>query len=104
MENLTTEIVQSWIEALNRNTAEVKRLADIEELKFKKWLNPEEACTVLGFPINGKYNHRRKLQWCRENGYLVKFQDTRPIMYWREEVYNLAEKIALGKVQVPHRW
>lgn len=98
------EIIERLIQALEANTTAVNRLADIEELRYKKWLNPEETCNVLGFPVTGKYNHRRKLQWLRENGHLAQFQDTRPIQYWSEAVYKLAEKLAKGAIHVPSKW
>ena len=79
----------------------IDRLIRVMERGEYGWLNPDEACRVLGFPIAKSRTHLRRLQWLRECGYLTKYRVGKPFMYDRRQVQEVAEQIREGKLHVP---
>lgn len=88
------------IQAVQRNT---KAIEAQTQWRVKKWLEPDEACDMLGIPATKtKYTRWQNLKPYEESG-KIGYTATRPRMYWREDVEKIAEMIASGKAYVKQR-
>lgn len=87
------------LEELRANTAAVNRLVEAQqrERQASPWLDPEETAALLGFPTDTR-TYLRKLARLVDRGFLTKVQEGRPRRYWREEVQEVAQRIAAGKI------
>lgn len=89
------------IAAIEKNTAVMERLLEIEEAKLTQsdWMTPEEAARELGLNITKSNYHRRRLnEGAKRHG--VRIRNTRPPAYWREDIYTLSRKIRDGRAVV----
>ena len=62
------------------------------------WVDPDEAATILGIQLQKSGNHRRRVRWLAEKGFLVKYRPGKPPAYWREELEKVSAKIARGEI------
>lgn len=74
----------------------MNKVAVLLEREQTEWIDPDEACRMLGFKVMKSGSHRRKLQAARERGLLTSFQPGRPIKYNRKEIQQLSEKLSQG--------
>ena len=88
------------IQKLDTLIGEMKRVGDLLEKNQSEWIDPDDACLILGIQRHKSNSHRRKLQLARERGFLTKFRDGKPIMYNRAEVHQLSIRIREGKVAI----
>ena len=99
---MTTVSLDQLVKALRENTAIQKAL--LEEMRQqrspKKWVGPDEAATILGLNIVKSRKHRLRVSALVRRGLLTKVRDGRPPAYYREEVLQLSEKVAAGKVAI----
>lgn len=63
--------------------------------KLSDWCDEKEACIIVGF--FGKTGNR-KLRKLRQSGWITKFQNTRPISFYRPELYDVSNKISKGEI------
>lgn len=65
------------------------------------WIGPDEAAEILGFNITRSGSHRVRISWLCRQGFITKFQATRPRRYDRADVQACAEKLRNGKIHIP---
>lgn len=95
------QLLQELKQAIEANTATNQALLVELRRDRAEWLDPDEACRRLGFPITKSGKHRSRLTWLRKKGFLRSFGSQRPYTYSAQEVKEVANKIAAGKLLVP---
>lgn len=65
------------------------------------WIGPDEAAEILGFNITRSGSHRTRITWLCRQGFITKFQATRPRRYDRADVQACAEKLRNGRIHIP---
>jgi len=97
---MTTISLEQLAKAIRENT-EAQR-AILEEMRQQRspWVGPDEAAQLLGLRLVKSRRHRKVLAALVERGLLSKIRDGRPPAYYREEVLQLSEKVAAGKVAI----
>ena len=97
---MTAVSLEQLVKALRENT-EVQR-ALLAEMRRERspWVGPDEAAQLLGLRLVKSRRHRKVVASLVERGLLSKIRDGRPPAYYREEVLQLSEKVAAGKVAI----
>lgn len=102
------ELIIQLTEAINRQTAvqeanarRMERLIQLLEREQKPFLEPDEACRVIGIRITKSGRHRSRLKWLRDKGFLTRFGSLNPYTYDSEEVKTLADLYRQGRVAIP---
>lgn len=92
--------IQQLIEIIRDNTAVLKGYLENSRKTSSPWVGPDEAAKILGLRVTKSRSHRPRVAALVRKGLLTKIRDGRPPAYWREEVVELAEKVAAGKVAI----
>lgn len=92
--------MEELLQAIQENTRVVSRLVHLMEARETRsnWVDPDEAATILGIQLQKSGNHRRRVRWLAEKGFLVKYRPGKPPAYWREELEKVSAKIARGEI------
>ena len=97
---MTTVSLEELVKALRENTEVQRALLDEMRHKRSPWVGPDEAAQLLGLRVVKSRKHRLRLSALVRKGLLTKILDGRPPAYYREEVLQLSEKVAAGKVAI----
>jgi len=95
------DLLKRLIEIEIANADRMDRIIGLLERDQAPFLEPDDACRVLGIKLTTSGRHRVRLKFFREHGFLTKFGSRNPFTYERNEVKDLASRIAQGKVQMP---
>ena len=97
---MTALSLEQLVKALRENTEVQKALLDEMRRQRSPWVGPDEAAQLLGFRLVPSRKHREHVARLARQGFLTKVKDGRPPAYYREEVLQLSEKVAAGKVVI----
>lgn len=88
------------IAVLEANGQKMDRLIALLEKDKKEWVDPDEACAILGIGTTSSGSNRRRLQYLREKGFLTRFGQRRPYTYCKKQVQDVADKIRREEIYV----
>ena len=97
---MTAVSLDQLVKALRENTAIQRALLEEMRQQRSPWVGPDEAAQLLGLPLVKSRKHRPRVAALVKRGLLTKVRDGRPPSYYREEVLQLSEKVAAGKVVI----
>ncbi len=88
------------LQAIQENTKVVSRLVSLMEARETRsdWVDPDEAATILGIPLQPSGIHRRRVRWLAEKGFLTRYRPGKPPAYWREELEKVNVRISRGEI------
>lgn len=93
-------IFQQIVDELRALRADMKSMAAGIAASNSDWVDPDEACRIIGVPLTASHSHRRRLGKLVETGRLTKFRDGKPRMYHRGQLRQVADLVAQGKINV----
>lgn len=88
------------LEEMRSLRKEVELLRKDMAIATSEWVDPDDACRIIGVPITESGSHRRRLGKLVEFGRLTQFRDGKPRMYNRDELRKVAQMVLLGKIKV----
>ena len=91
-------------ELLNEINEKLDQILQHQAKDRNPWMNPDEASTELGFPKTTSGSNRRVLAWLRKRGMLTKFRPGKPMMYDKEEIKAISQKIRDRRIFLPNRF
>lgn len=99
VEEVVQELVAPMLTRIDRLVAiiEEQQRQLYAQRNQSPWISAEDAAALLGINVTPSKHHVRKLTKHIQAGQLVKINDGKPRLYYRTEVQQLAEKIAVGK-------
>jgi hypothetical protein len=96
---LFSEWMQPYLEHFKGVVDELRKTNDAisRDRVISPWLDADETALVLGIKVLESGYHARTLSKLCDRG-LMRFREGKPRMYWRTDVFKLAQDIADGKV------
>lgn len=95
----TTEIIKLR-EAIDRNTRAFNSMVENLNRQASPWCSPEEAADILGIQKTKSGNHRRRLSRAVRLGLIEKVRPGKQPCYWRQEIRELAVKLAQNEIVI----
>lgn len=93
--------MEELLKEINNKLDQVLRY---QEKDKSPWMNPDEASTELGYQPKPSGSNRRVLAYLRKRGVITKIRPGKPIMYDKEEIKAISQKIRDRRIFLPNRF
>ena len=94
------EVMEQTVKVMDRQVKFFDELFHKMQQQSSPWCSPEEAADLLGIQKTKSGNHRRRLSRAVERGLIKKVRSGKEPRYWRQEIKELAVKLAQNEIVI----